>query len=142
MIGGQVLDLEAEGKELNLEQLKAIHSRKTGALFRASLRSGALIYGVQDERLQALTDYAEGFGLGFQITDDILDVEGDEQALGKPVGSDARNEKMTYPQLIGIEDARRLAQTCLQEAIDRLKIFGVEAEFLRSLAFYMLERKS
>ncbi|NLU50506.1 MAG: polyprenyl synthetase family protein [Syntrophomonadaceae bacterium] len=142
MIGGQVLDLEAEGAEISLELLKDIHSRKTGALFRACLRSGSMLFGVEDERLKALTRYAESFGLGFQVTDDILDVEGDEQVIGKPVGSDRKNEKATYPYLLGLDEARRVARTCIQEAVESLAPFGPEADFLRNLAHYVLERQS
>lgn len=142
MVGGQVVDLDSEGKQIDILELQTMHRKKTGALFRACLRSGALLFGVEDRRLEALTRYADGFGLGFQITDDILDVEGDVRLIGKPVGSDTKNQKVTYASLLGMDAARKMAQTCIQEAVDSLDIFGPEADFLRNLAYYILERKS
>ena len=141
MVGGQVLDLEGEGRRLNLAALRKIHMGKTGALFCAAIRSGAILAGAKEEELAALTLYAERFGLAFQITDDILDVTGDEAAIGKPVGSDVRNEKATYVTLTSLEEAKKLAEDAVEEAVAALDIFGERAAFLRDLALFLLERK-
>ena len=141
MVGGQVLDLEGEGRRLDLAALRKIHMGKTGALFCAAIRSGAILAGAKEEELAALTLYAERFGLAFQITDDILDVTGDEAAIGKPVGSDVRNEKATYVTLTSLEEAKKLAEDAVNEAVAALDIFGGRAAFLRDLARFLLGRK-
>ena len=141
MVGGQVLDLEGEGRRLDLAALRKIHMGKTGALFCAAIRSGAILAGAKAEELAALTLYAERFGLAFQITDDILDVTGDEAAIGKPVGSDVRNEKATYVTLTSLEEAKKLAEDAVNEAVAALDIFGERAAFLRDLALFLLGRK-
>ena len=141
MVGGQVLDLEGEGRRLDLASLRKIHMGKTGALFCAAIRSGAILAGAKEEELAALTLYAERFGLAFQITDDILDVTGDEAAIGKPVGSDVRNEKATYVTLTSLEEAKKLAEDAVDEAVAALDIFGERAAFLRDLALFLLGRK-
>ena len=141
MVGGQVLDLEGEGRRLDLAALRKIHMGKTGALFCAAIRSGAILAGAKEEELAALTLYAERFGLAFQITDDILDVTGDEAAIGKPVGSDVRNEKATYVTLTSLEEAKKLAEDAVDEAVAALDIFGERAAFLRDLALFLLGRK-
>ena len=142
MVGGQAIDLEAEGKQksLSLEELKKMHAGKTGALFRAAIRSGAIVAGASDEELAALTTYADCFGLAFQITDDILDVIGDEAVIGKPVGSDERNDKSTYVSLTSLDEAKKLAADTVAEAVDALEIFGDKATFLRELVEYLLKR--
>ncbi|MFV0635949.1 polyprenyl synthetase family protein [Mitsuokella sp. WILCCON 0060] len=142
MVGGQAIDLESEGKHIDMETLRKMHMGKTGALFRAALRSGAILAGADEKSLAALTDYAEKFGLAFQITDDILDVVGDEKLIGKPVGSDIRNEKSTYVTLTSLEEARKLAKETVDGAVAALSGFGPEADFLRQLVRYMLERKN
>ena len=141
MVGGQVLDLEGEGRRLDLAALRKIHMGKTGALFCAAIRSGAILAGAKEEELAALTLYAERFGLAFQITDDILDVTGDEAAIGKPVGSDVRNEKATYVTLTSLEEAKKLAEAAVSEAVEALAVFGERAAFLRDLALFLLGRK-
>ena len=141
MVGGQVLDLEGEGRRLDLAALRKIHMGKTGALFCAAIRSGAILAGAKEEELAALTLYAERFGLAFQITDDILDVTGDEAAIGKPVGSDVRNEKATYVTLTSLEEAKKLAEDAVDEAVEALDIFGERAAFLRDLALFLLGRE-
>ena len=141
MVGGQALDLEGEGRRLDLAALRKIHMGKTGALFCAAIRSGAILAGAKEEELAALTLYAERFGLAFQITDDILDVTGDEAAIGKPVGSDVRNEKATYVTLTSLEEAKKLAEDAVDEAVAALDIFGERAAFLRDLALFLLGRK-
>ena len=142
MVGGQAIDLESEGHRIPMQELQKRHMGKTGALFRAALRSGAILAGATDGQLAALTSYAEGFGLAFQITDDILDVTGDEKLIGKPVGSDIRNEKSTYVTLTSLDEAERLAEETVDKAVKALAVFGPEADFLRQLVRYMLERKN
>ncbi|MBQ7198318.1 MAG: polyprenyl synthetase family protein [Selenomonadaceae bacterium] len=141
LIGGQSIDLQSEGKKINLATLRTMHLGKTGALFLAAIRSGAILAGASDEKLDALTKYAENFGLAFQITDDILDVVGDEKSLGKPIGSDARNEKSTYVTLMSLSEAQTLAASTVENAVDALKIFGDEANFLRELVKFLIGRR-
>ena len=140
MVGGQVIDMLSEGKRISLEELRRMHMGKTGALFRAAIRSGAILGGADAARLEALTTYADCFGLAFQITDDILDVVGDEAVIGKPVGSDERNDKSTYVTLISLEEARELAAETVAKALKALELFGREADFLRELVQMLLER--
>ena len=108
MVGGQALDLEAEGKKISAKELKTLHEGKTGALFIAAIRGGARLAGATDEQLLALTHFAELVGLAFQIEDDILDVTGTQEELGKPTGSDDKNDKSTYVTLYGLEKAREM----------------------------------
>lgn len=140
MVGGQVIDMLSEGKRISLEELRRMHMGKTGALFRAAIRSGAILGGADAARLEALTTYADCFGLAFQITDDILDVVGDEAVIGKPVGSDERNDKSTYVTLTSLEEARELATETVAKALKALELFGREADFLRELVQMLLER--
>ena len=140
MVGGQSIDLQSEGQRVNLKNLRRMHLGKTGALFRASIRSGAILAGANDKQLEDLTQYAENFGLAFQITDDILDITGDEKILGKPVGSDKRNKKSTYVTLMAPEEARILAELTVESAIDALKNFDDEADFLRALVEFLIKR--
>ena len=140
MVGGQALDMESEDKRIDMETLRRMHMGKTGALFRAAIRSGAILAGASAEQLAALTEYADKFGLAFQITDDILDVVGDEALIGKPVGSDEKNHKSTYVTLTSLAEARKLAQDTVAEAVAALAIFGPEADFLRDLVNYLVDR--
>ena len=140
MVGGQVIDMLSEGKKISMAELRKMHMGKTGALFRAAIRSGAIMAGADEKQLEALTIYADCFGLAFQITDDILDVVGDEAVIGKPVGSDERNDKSTYVTLTSLEEARRLAADTVQKAVEALQIFGDKASFLRELVEMLLER--
>jgi len=141
MVGGQMLDLAAEDRHISLEELRRIHMGKTGALFRAALRSGAILAGATERELAALTAYADHFGLAFQITDDILDVIGTAEDIGKPVGSDEKNHKSTYVTLTSLSEAQELARRSVDEAVAALNIFGDEAAFLRELALYLVRRK-
>ena len=141
MVGGQSIDLESEGKQIDLATLKKLHLGKTGALFRASIRSGAILAGASNHQLSALTTYADNFGLAFQITDDILDVVGEEEYIGKPVGSDERNLKATYVTLTSLDEAKKLATVAVQNALDAIKDFGEKADFLREIVQYLTERK-
>ena len=140
MVGGQALDLASEGKRIDMDTLRRMHMAKTGALFRASVRSGAILGGADETQLAALTEYAEAFGLAFQITDDILDVTGDAAAIGKPVGSDERNHKSTYVTLISLEEAKRLAREAADRAHEALAPLGRNAAFLDELAEYLVTR--
>ena len=140
MVGGQAMDLEAEGQKIDMGTLQQLHMGKTGALFHAAIRSGAMLAGASEEELAALTTYADKFGLAFQITDDILDVTGDEALIGKPVGSDERNDKSTYVTLTSLEEARKLAEETVAEAVAALAPLGEKAGFLRELVEYLLKR--
>lgn len=140
LIGGQVVDILSENKPIGADVLEYIHRHKTGALFRAAIRSGAILGGATTAQLEALTVYAEQMGLAFQIKDDLLDIEGDQTKIGKPVGSDIKNQKVTYPSLYGVAKAREMAANAAQEAIDALKIFNHEAEFLRAIMHFIINR--
>jgi geranylgeranyl diphosphate synthase type II len=142
MIGGQVVDLESEGKQLDYRTLKTLHSLKTGELFKVSLRAGAILSGIDDKGLQALTNYAYHFGLAFQITDDILDITGNEIITGKPLGSDQKNNKTTYPTLFGLKKACQLASESINACVDSLDMFGQEADFLKEQAYYLQHRNN
>jgi geranylgeranyl diphosphate synthase type II len=141
LIGGQVVDLESEGRQISAETLDYIHAHKTGALFRAAVRGGALLAGGDERALQSLTAYADSFGLAFQITDDILDLTGDQELLGKEVQRDLELEKSTYPALFGLERSRQLAAEQVGLALDSLAEFGAKADFLRQTAEYLLQRR-
>ena len=141
MVGGQAIDLRSEGVRIDLATLKQMHLGKTGALFKAAIRSGALLAQAPAEKLDALTHYAEAFGLAFQITDDILDVTGNAAVLGKPTGSDEKNHKSTYVSLTSLNEAERLAAEAVDDALNALKIFGSEADFLRELVQYLVARQ-
>ncbi len=141
MVGGQGLDLDAEGKQISAEELRKLHAGKTGALFIAAIRGGAHLAGATDEQLLALTKFADLLGLAFQITDDILDVESTTEELGKPVGSDEKNHKSTYVSLYGLQAAHELAQKTVDEALACLDSFGENAEALREITKMMTNRK-
>ncbi|MEA1866487.1 MAG: farnesyl diphosphate synthase [Thermodesulfobacteriota bacterium] len=140
MVGGQTADILMEGRPVDAETLSFIHSHKTGALIRASVEIGALLGEGNDEELKHLKRYGEFLGLAFQIKDDLLDVEGNRELLGKPVGSDNRKQKATYPVLFGLKETRRRAQELLNQAISELELFDDSAEPLRAIARYVVER--
>ncbi|MCC6730365.1 MAG: polyprenyl synthetase family protein [Chthonomonadales bacterium] len=140
MVGGQVLDMESEGRDVDGQTLEYIHAHKTGALLSASAVVGALLCGASEEQLQALRLYGRHIGLAFQIADDILDVVGDESKLGKRVGGDARQGKATYPRLHGLEESRRRACAESERAVEALAAFGPGADPLRAIARYIVER--
>jgi geranylgeranyl diphosphate synthase type II len=140
MIGGQVKDLEAEGKKVSLKQVEYIHTHKTGKLLRASVRAGAILGGADKATLSALSSYGEKFGLAFQIVDDILDVVGKEEIMGKKKGSDKANSKATYPEVMGLEKSKALARNLLQKAKSKLKILGQKSWVFEKLADYVYER--
>ena len=140
MIGGQVLDLEAEGKILNLQELQEIHRRKTGALIKAAIGMGGIIGGGTEEEIEALSNYGEALGLAFQITDDLLDREADPMILGKAVGSDIKNHKATYPGIVRVEESRRLATLEVDKACKALQPFGERGMLLQQFAKELLKR--
>jgi geranylgeranyl diphosphate synthase type II len=140
MIGGQVVDMESEGKEVDFPTLEYIHTRKTGALIRASVRVGALYAKASEKRLKALTRYGEMVGLAFQIADDILDIVGTQEEIGKDVGSDLKKGKKTFPSFYGLEESRRRANEVAGHAVAALKDFDRKADPLRELATYIVTR--
>ncbi len=141
MVGGQFMDLEAEGKQIPYEKLKQIHKLKTGALITTSLRVGALISNAKEHDLNAITRYGENLGIAFQIVDDILNVVGDEKKMGKPTGTDAKLKKSTYPSLFGIEKSRELAKMHIEQAIESIQEYGDKADPMRYLAWYVIFRE-
>ena len=141
MVGGQVLDIESEGKEVDLPTLQYIHTHKTGALILVSVRVGAKLGGANEETLKAFTRYGERIGLAFQIADDILNVEGKAALLGKKTGSDLSRGKATYPSLLGVEDSKRRARELVEFAVDAIHSFGPDAEQLRKIAWFILSRE-
>ena len=141
MVGGQAIDLMSVGKELNLAELENMHIHKTGALLRASVLLGALSQAaISQDVLERLDHYAKCIGLAFQIHDDILDVISDTKTLGKTQGKDAALEKPTYPALLGLDGARRHARMLHESALESLTTFGNEADLLRWIASYVVER--
>ena len=140
MVGGQVLDLESEDKDIEIEDLKNIHLAKTGALFKAAILSGAYTANPTEREIQALKIYSEKLGLLFQITDDILDVIGDEKKMGKAVGSDDQLNKSTYPKILGLSGAKKEAEKIFTEAQKSLNVFEGKATKLNELAKYVLNR--
>ena len=142
MAGGQALDLAAVGKTLNIAELENMHIHKTGALIRASVRLGALSQAnVDPEILERLDRYGKCVGLAFQIQDDILDVEGQTEVIGKPQGSDMARNKPTYPNLLGLDGARRAASELFNEALAAISSLGSAAKLLQRLAGYIVERE-
>ena len=142
MVGGQVVDVQSEGKTVPAETLDYIHTRKTAALIRGALRSGALLAGASETALAALTVYGDRIGLAFQIVDDILDVEGSLATLGKTAGKDERQQKITYPGLHGLAASKARAAALTREAHDALDPLGRPAEPLHALADFILARRA
>jgi len=145
MVGGQALDIEAENLEgenrtLNLAELEQIHRLKTGALIRAAVQMGAMVAKADSRQLTQLDQYASSIGLAFQVTDDILDVEGDTATLGKTAGADQALHKSTYPALLGLAGAKQKAADLHSAALDSLTSFGPSAEKLRQLSAYIVKR--
>ena len=141
MIGGQVIDLECENRKVDLATVEYMHIHKTGALLSASLEIGAILGGGDQAQTSALKNYGHHIGLAFQITDDLLDVEGDPALMGKTRGSDAAKNKMTYPALLGIAQSRDAAREHVESSLDALAGFDVRAEPLRAIARYLLVRR-
>ncbi|MHC1729860.1 MAG: polyprenyl synthetase family protein [Syntrophobacteraceae bacterium] len=141
MIGGQVIDLECENRKVDLATVEYMHIHKTGALLSASLEIGALLGGGSEQQVRTLKNYGHHLGLAFQITDDLLDVEGDPELMGKMPGSDLAKNKMTYPALLGLAQSREAAQDHVDRALESLEPYGETAEPLRAIARYLLVRK-
>lgn len=142
MVGGQAIDIACEGKSIDIDTLRQIHSRKTGALITASVQTGAVLGGASPEQFSALTVYGEKIGLAFQIVDDLLNVEGTTEQLGKAAGSDADRHKATYPAFFGVEETHRMAEETIAEARDALEEFGGMGARLRDLATYIYTRSN
>ena len=140
MIEGQMRDMASEGKSISIEDLEMLHGLKTGKLIEASVVSGATIAGATEIQLQALSAYAVHIGLAFQVADDILNVTGDPELLGKATGTDQARGKNTYPSLIGLEPAQRLADRLVDKALNALDDFDKKADPLRAIARYIVER--
>jgi geranylgeranyl diphosphate synthase type II len=142
MVGGQAQDILSENSEPDRDTLHFIHFHKTASLITASVRMGPILANIGRDKLKALTRYGENIGLTFQIIDDILDVEGNTEELGKSTGSDKKKKKMTYPSLHGVEGSRQKANELISEAIDALQMFSSKADSLREIAYYLIKRRS
>lgn len=141
MVYGQALDLDAEGKKISAEEMKTIHKAKTGELFRAALRGGVYLAGGDDKSVEMISNYANAFGLAFQITDDILDVTGTLEELGKTPGSDSSHEKSTYVSLYSLEEAEKLAKEQVEIAVLSANYFGEAGKILSDLALSLVNRR-
>ena len=141
MVGGQVVDIQSEGKKPDLETVKYMHARKTGALITASVTAGAILGEAGEDAIGRIRSYGQKAGLAFQIADDILDIEGDSEILGKQTGADENKGKMTYPAVLGIDESKKIQSDLIQGAIRDLSDFGNKAEPLRQIARYIIERK-
>ena len=142
MIGGQVMDLEMEGQDIDLPTLQYMYAHKTGALIRTSVRSGVILSGGSSAAVEALTDYGTHIGLAFQIMDDILDVRGDEQLMGKALRKDDERRKATYPRLVGLPESEVRAQAAVAAGIAALAPLGERGGVLRDLAQFIIVRES
>ena len=141
MIEGQMQDMASEGDLLCLEELENMHALKTGALIEASVTVGAILGKGSSHQIQQLRTYAKCVGLAFQVTDDLLDVEGDPNVMGKNVGSDQARSKSTYPALMGIEQSKQFAKKLVNNALKALDYFDNKAHPLRAIAYYIVDRK-
>ena len=141
MIGGQVLDLAAEHKQLSYEELVDLQDKKTGGLIRAATQMGCIVGGATAQQMQAAKIYADRLGLAFQIQDDILDIEGDQSVFGKPIGSDEKSGKSTFPKLLGLSACRKMVRELTDEATEAVKVFP-SSDFLIELAEQLVDRRS
>lgn len=141
MVLGQVLDIRAEGKKIDTSQMEIIHEHKTGALLRASVTTGAILGRGTDEQIDQLDKYGKYIGLAFQISDDILDIEGSTEELGKQTGVDAERGKNTYPSNYGMENAKKMLKEITDNAVHIISGFDAKADPLRQIAVYIMERK-
>ena len=141
MIGGQVVDVESENKQIEKEKLDYIHMNKTAAMMVGCMRAGATIGGANSEQMEEITKYAKNIGLTFQIVDDILDIVGDEAKLGKKVGSDIENHKSTYPSLLGLDKSKEIAHNLIDEAKKSIEKLSDDVDFLKGLAEYIIDRE-
>jgi farnesyl diphosphate synthase len=141
MVGGQAIDLASVNKKIGLDALETMHLYKTGALIRASVNMAALAkVDIDPQVMQQLDHYAQCIGLSFQVKDDILDEESDTETLGKTQGKDHHHNKPTYPALLGLEGAKQKATALHEEALASLQHFGEEAQLLRDLSLYIIQR--
>ena len=141
MVQGQMLDIASEGRNLSADELKTMHRLKTGALIEASLACGALLGGADQRQTDLLNRYARKIGLAFQVADDILNVEGNPELMGKSTGTDSLREKSTYPSVLGIRASKEFAEKLVQESLQALDAFDKQADPLRAIARYIIERK-
>jgi geranylgeranyl diphosphate synthase type II len=141
MIGGQVVDLEAERRQADAAMLEYIHRAKTAALITASLVSGGLYAGAKEKEVAHLGGFGQAVGLAFQIVDDVLDVTQSSEQLGKTAGKDTAAEKATYPALFGVKESVRKADALVEQAFTELETFGSRADTLKELARFLVERK-
>lgn len=142
MIAGQVVDIESEGKKVELPILEFIHTHKTGSLILVSVRTGGRLGGARDAEMEAITKYGKAIGLAFQITDDILDVEGSRASMGRAPGVDMARDKITYPALLGLEESKRRCNELVGQAVAALELFGNRGEPFREIALYIGKRSS
>ncbi len=142
MVGGQVLDIQSEGKKVDFPTVEYIHTHKTGAMILASVRAGAKLGGANEEAMNAFTRYGEGTGLAFQIADDVLNVEGKAALLGKKTGSDLSRGKATYPSVLGLQESKKRARELVELAVEALHSFGTEAQPLREIAWFIVTREN
>jgi len=142
MVGGQTMDIMLEGKDAVEKEVNYIHTHKTGAFIRASVRIGAIMASAEDRYLDALSIYGERIGLAFQIMDDVLDITGSDEELGKKTGVDQQRGKVTYPSVLGLDDSIAIARRLIDEAIEVLKVFDHKADPLREIARYIISRRN
>ena len=140
MISGQMMDMESQGKSLDSKELETLHFSKTGALIEASVYSGAVLGGGSRDQIRDLTSYGRSIGLAFQVADDILDVEGDPDLMGKATQKDADLDKSTYPSVIGLNESKEFADKLIHDALKNLKSFGNHSDPLAAIARYIIER--
>jgi geranylgeranyl diphosphate synthase type II len=142
MVGGQTVDIQSEGKNLNISLVEFIHTHKTGALITASVTSGAMLGAGNKSEIQAIRNYGQKIGLAFQISDDILDIEGNSETMGKKAGADKQKGKMTYPSIVGLSRSKGIQTELAEAAVKSLREFDHKAEPLRQIAMYIIERKA
>ncbi len=140
LVGGEMEDLLSEGKKIDYEDLLFIHTHKTADFIRASLEIGAIIGGADEDSLSLISKFGYQIGIAFQIKDDILDIEGNEEILGKPIGSDEERKKATYPLLFGMDRAKKELSERVEKALSYIEDFGMRAWFLKDLAFFIRDR--
>lgn len=141
MVAGQALDVRAENEKIDTSLMETIHAHKTGALLKASVTAGAIMGGATKKEVESLEQYGKDIGLAFQISDDILDIEGDSEQMGKPAGSDIEKGKNTYPSIYGMEKSKIMLREIIENAINMISVFKDSAEPLRQIAVYIIERK-
>jgi len=140
MVEGQMQDMLSEGRQLTIAQLETLHTLKTGALIKAAIRTGAILGNGSEAQICQLENYAAHIGLAFQVRDDILNIEGDPNIMGKSVGTDQAREKNTFPALLGLTESKRYAEALVKDALASLSVFDKKADPLRAIARYIIER--